>query len=220
MREDLLDHLLKGDDDRTAFEKLSVRRRSILQLASACNYEAAHAAHTAKLCIKLFEELGRLKLHSYGEAEQELLEYAGITHDVGTFLSHTNHQKHAYYLVRNSDLLGFNDTEIDIIANVALYHRKSFPKKNRHPNLKDLGRKELRCVHVLAAILRVAEGMDRGHLAHVKDVKLRRTTKTKGFVLTLISDEDCQMEVWGVQNNRDLFEFVFDAPLTVEVAQM
>ena len=216
----LLDHLLKGDEDRTAFEKLSVRKRSILQLASACNYEAQHAAHTAKLCLRLFDELSQLKLHPYDEDEKELLEYAAITHDIGTFLSHTNHQKHAYYLVRNSDLLGFNDTEIDIIANVALYHRKSFPKKNRHPNLRDLGRKELKCVHVLAAILRVAEGMDRGHLAFVKDLKLRRTPRTKGFVLTLLSDEDCQMEIWGVQNNRDLFEFVFGAPLTVEVSRM
>src|SRR5207249_2439741 len=108
-----------------------------------------HAAHTAFLSLRLFEELKRLGQHKYGDDERELLEYAAITHDIGTFLSHSNHQKHAFYLIRNSDLLGFDDTEIDIIANVALYHRKGIPKK-RHINLAGLSKAERRSVAVLS----------------------------------------------------------------------
>ena len=213
----LLDHLLREEAANQQFQALSVRRRSILQLARACNYEAEHAEHTADLALRLFSELHRLGQHPYGEAERELLEYAGITHDIGTFLSHSNHQKHAYYLVRNSDLLGFNDTEIDIIANVTLYHRKGFPKK-KHDNLLNLNRLERRLVHVLAAILRIAEGLDRGHLGLVKDVHLDLERNPRRFVLTLVSEADCQLEIWGVENSRDLFEFVFEAPLEVRVA--
>lgn len=213
----LIDHLLRSDATREHYQTLSIRRRSIFQLARACNYEAEHADHTARLALRLFDELRRLDEHHYGVDERELLEYAALTHDIGAFLSHSNHQKHAYYLIRNSDLLGFNDTEIDIIANVALYHRKGLPKK-RHPNLAELNRSERRRVSVLAAVLRVAEGLDRSHLGLVKDIRLDIARNPRRFVLTLLSDADAQLEVWGVQNSRDLFEFVFEAPLTVCVA--
>ncbi|HZO90926.1 MAG TPA: Ppx/GppA phosphatase family protein [Chthonomonadaceae bacterium] len=212
----LLDHLLREEEARQRFQALSVRRRSILQLAHACNYEAEHAQHTAHIALRLFDELRRLKAHPYGDAERELLEYAAIAHDIGMFISHSNHQKHAYYLLRNFDLLGFNDTEINIIANVALYHRKGIPKK-RHSNLENLDRAERRQISVLAAILRVAEGIDRSHLGLVKDVRMEVAHRPRRFVLTLLSESDCQLEVWGVQNNSDLFEYVFGAPLTVRV---
>lgn len=212
----LLDHLLREEEERQQYQETGVRRRSIIQLAHACNYEAEHAAHTSFIALRLFEELKRLGEHDYGRAERELLDYAAITHDIGNFLSHSNHQKHAYYLIRNSDLLGFNDAEIDVIANVALYHRKGFPKK-KHENLVNLNKGERRLVSVLAAILRVAEGVDRSHLLLVKDVRLERLSNPRRYLLTLFSDSDCQMEIWGVQNNRDLFEFLFEAPLHIQV---
>lgn len=213
----LLDHQLREREALERYQSLSVRRRSILQLASACNYEREHSEHTARLALQMFDQLRQAHLHTYGNAERELLEYAAITHDIGMFLSHSNHQKHAYYLIRNSDLLGFNDTEIDTIANVAFYHRKGLPKK-RHPNLDDQDRRGRKRISVLAAILRVAEGLDRSHLGLVKEVHLKLERSPRRFVLTLCSPVDCQLEVWGVQNSRDLFEYVFGAPLIVRVS--
>jgi exopolyphosphatase/guanosine-5'-triphosphate,3'-diphosphate pyrophosphatase len=214
----LLDHLLRGEEARQNFESLSVRRRSILQLARACNYEAEHAQQIVHLALSLFDETARLKLHPYGKEERELLDYAAITHDIGSFLSHSNHHKHAYYLIRNYDLPGFNDAEIDAIANVALYHHKGTPKKH-HPNLANLDREARRLVEVLSAILRIAEGLDRSHLGLVRGIRLERLKKPDRFLLTLIASADCQMEIWGVQNNREPFERVFGAPLSVEVEQ-
>lgn len=211
----LMDHLLREDDTRRHFQTLSVRRRSILQLARACKYDAEHAEHIVYLSLRLYDELATLGAHPYGERERELLNYAGLVHDIGTFLSHSNHQKHAYYLVRNSDLLGFDDKEIDIIANVALYHRKSVPKK-KHPNLVELNRREREMMSLLAAILRIAEGMDRSHLNLVQDLKVERLTNPARYLLTMLCISDCELEVWGVENSRDLFELVFDAPLIVE----
>jgi exopolyphosphatase / guanosine-5'-triphosphate,3'-diphosphate pyrophosphatase len=210
----LLDLLLREDEARQHYQSLSVRRRSILQLAQSCNYEAEHAQHTTFLALRLFDELRRLGEHPYGDSARELLEYAGIVHDIGTFLSHSNHQKHAYYLVRNSDLLGFTDREIDIIANVALYHRKGIPKK-RHPNAENLDRADRRRVSVLAALLRVAEGLDRSHLGRVKDIRVEVLRHPHRFILTLLCTGDCELELWGVQNSTDLLEYVFDASLTV-----
>ncbi len=214
----LLDYQLREQGARDRFNNQSVRRRSILQLASACNYEAEHSAHCAFLALRLFDELRTIGAHQYGDEERELLEYAALTHDIGMFLSHSNHQKHAYYLIRNSDLLGFTDTEIDLIANVALYHRKGIPKK-RHANLTELDREGRKRVSVLASMLRAAEGLDRSHLGLVKDVKLTKTRMPSQYVLNLVSDSECQLEIWGLQNSRDLFEFVFGAPLIVTPPQ-
>ncbi len=213
----LLDHVLRGDEARQNFERLSVRRRSILQLASACSYEAEHAQQIARLSLRLFDETSRLRLHGYGSAERELLEYAAITHDIGVFLSHSNHHRHAYYLIRNYDLLGFTDAEIDIIANVALYHHKGTPRKH-HANMANVDRASRRCVETLAAMLRIAEGLDRSHLGLVHDIRFERSKKPDRFLLTLISKAECQLELWGAQNNRELFERVFNGSLFIQVA--
>ncbi|HLJ55404.1 MAG TPA: Ppx/GppA phosphatase family protein [Chthonomonadaceae bacterium] len=212
----LLDHVLRGDEARQHFEQNSVRRRSILQLARTCSYEAEHAQQIVRLALKLFDETARLKLHNYGKAERELLEYAAITHDIGAFLSHSNHHRHAYYLIRNYDLLGFNDSEIEIIANVALYHHKGTPRKH-HPNLANMDRDSRRVVETLSALLRIAEGLDRSHLGLVQDIALHRGKKPGRLLLTLGSESDCQLEVWGAQNNREPFERIFGAPLLVQV---
>lgn len=212
----LLDHLLREEEARERFQSLSVRRRSIVQLARACNYEEAHAEQIAFLSLRLFDELKRLRVMPYGDIERELLEFGAIVHDIGTFLSHSNHQKHAYYLVRNSDLLGFTDSEIDIIANVALYHRKGIPKK-KHPNLENLNRPERKLVTALAALVRIAEGLDRSHLGLVHDVRMELLHNPRRFMLRLHCAADCQLELWGIQASRDLFELVFGAPLEVQV---
>ena len=212
----LLDHVLRGDEARHNFQMVSVRRRSILQLARACNYEAENAQQIVKLALKLFDETALLKMHPYGKWERELLEYAAIAHDIGAFLSHSNHHRHAYYLIRNYDLLGFNDTEIDIIANVALYHHKGTPRKH-HSNLANMDRASRRCVETLSAILRIAEGLDRSHLGLVRDIMFERTKKPDRSVLTLLSEAGCQLEMWGAQNNREPFERIFGGELLVQV---
>lgn len=212
----IVDRLLREDKARAAYENQSIRLRSILQLSRACNFDEEHARHIVHLSLRLFDELHRLGFHPYGGRERELLEYGAYVHDIGCFLSHTNHQRHAYYLVRHSDLLGFNDAEIATIANIAYYHRKAIPKK-RHENLQPLSRQGRQVVRVLAAILRVAEGLDRSHLALVKDIRLKQARHPDRLVLTLVADTDCQLEIWGVETNRDLFEMVFGYPLVLKV---
>lgn len=214
----LMDRLMR-ESEIGANLQMPVRLRSVLQLARACNFDEEHARHVAHLSLALFDELGRAGLHRMGPWERELLEYAALTHDIGCFLSHSNHQRHAYYLVRHSDLLGFNDTEIAIVANVAYYHRKTVPKR-RHENLQSLTKAGRRTVELLAAILRIAEGLDRSHLALVRGVRFTRQKKPSQILCTLDSTADCQLELWGVQTNQDLFEQVFGAPLILEVRDL
>ena len=211
----LLDHAFRGEEAQKR-NALSVRRRSILQLARSCRYEEEHSSHIGFLAGKIFDEFAKLGLHSYGERERELLEYAAITHDIGAFLSHSNHHKHGYYLVRNSDLLGFNDTEIEILANVTQFHHKGLPK-NTHLNLKSLDRESRRKIQTLSTILRMCEGLDRSHLALVKDVRIEKNPRSKSFLVTLVSDADCLLELWAVENSLELFKMVFHTPFEARV---
>lgn len=201
---------------RTTGDEIAVRRRSVLQLGRACNFDEPHAHHVTNLALSMFDQLRRLGRHPYGKRERELLEYGALLHDIGMFLSHTNHQKHAYYLIRHSDLLGFDDTELNLIANLAFYHRKSSPKK-KHANLEGIGRSGRRLLTVLASILQLCEGLDRSHLALVKAVRFGQSRLADHLTLTIVSEADCQLEIWGVQNQLSLFEQAFGCRLDLRV---
>ena len=113
--------------------------RSVFQLARRCQFEEAHALTVARLATSLFDQLGELGLHRYGPAERELLYFAAILHDIGGFISYTDHHRHGYYLVRFSPLLGFDGTEIRMLAAIVLHHRKGLPKRKEEA-MADLSR--------------------------------------------------------------------------------
>jgi exopolyphosphatase/guanosine-5'-triphosphate,3'-diphosphate pyrophosphatase len=195
-----------------------VRRRSIARLTALVEKEQSHARHVAHLALSLFDQTRELRLHDGGPHERELLEYAALLHDIGIFVAHTAHHRHSYYLIRHSELAGFTDEEIQIIANLAYFHRKSPPKK-RHAHFNALGRDTQRTVRRLAALLRLAEGLDRSHLARIQNVRLTvEYAPGPTAVLTLEASSDPHLEVWYVSSERAAFQDAFDMPLEVRVA--
>ncbi len=193
----------------------SARRRSIRQLMAATRVDETHAAHIVRLALMLFDQWKALGLHDYGRA-RELLEYAALLHDAGFFVSHTDHQQHSYYLIRHSELLGFNDREIEIMASLALYHRKSVPRR-KHPQFAKLDARTQRLIRVLSCALRFAEALDRSHLMLVKDVANEKLTKPDRVRLTLYASADAQLELWAAEAQASAFEKTFDLPLEVRV---
>ena len=193
-----------------------VRRRSIAGLARAVDNEQEHARHVAHLTLRLFDELQTLGFHPYGAYERELLEYAALLHDVGVFISHVGHHKHSYYLIRHSELAGFTNEEIEVIAGLAFYHRKALPKK-RHAHFAALDAPAQRLVRKLSVFLRLAEGLDRSHLGLVRDIEVSYSRLPERLALTLVSDADPQLEVWYMKNESSVFEEVFGIPLEIRV---
>src|ERR1051325_2712325 len=137
-----------------------VRRRIAFELAERCHYFPDHSQHVARLSLALFDQTR--PIHGLTDREREWLEYAAILHDVGVHISYEQHHKHSYYLIRNGDLRGFEPDEIETIALVARYHRQATPKR-KHDGFSDLKRRIRRTVRTLAAILRLAESLDRSH---------------------------------------------------------
>jgi exopolyphosphatase/guanosine-5'-triphosphate,3'-diphosphate pyrophosphatase len=209
----IVDRLRREPTHGRLAEDSGARRRSIRQLMHATSVDEAHAAHIVRLSLSLFDQWKALGLHEYGRV-RELLEYAALLHDAGFFVSHTDHQKHSYYLIRHSELLGFNDREVEIIASLALYHRKASPR-NRHVNFARLDPKTQRVIRVLSCALRLAEAMDRSHLTLVQEVRCERLSKPDRIRLTIEASADAQLELWAIEAQAATFEKTFDLPLEV-----
>ncbi len=112
-----------------------VSRRSVRQLAARCDDDPAHSEHVARLAVELFDATA--DLHGLDNLCRGLLEAAALLANVGLVISHSKHHLHSYYVIRNSELVGFTDPEIELIALVARYHRKSAPKPT-HPEFVQL----------------------------------------------------------------------------------
>jgi exopolyphosphatase / guanosine-5'-triphosphate,3'-diphosphate pyrophosphatase len=168
-----------------------------------CGYREDHAEQVAGLSLALFDQLK--EVHHLGDEERALLHAAALLHDVGTFVSYNRHHKHSYYLLYHADLPGFTDRERELIATVARYHRRS-PPKDRHEAFALLTPEERIVVRRLAALLRIADGLDRGHRRHVHHVTAVR--RGSGIRIEVDADEGAELEVWSARQKADLLEEV------------
>lgn len=217
LREGLPIDYLSRSENAHFFEQTSFRERSVLELGRRCGFDEPHARHIVRLAWELFDSAREAGLHALGEWERELLEHACLLHDVGSFISYANHRTHSYYFIRNADLLGFDQTEISLIAAVALFHHKAFPRL-KHPEFAELDKPSREIVRVLCTFLRIAESLDRSHLQAVLHARLRASDR-KNVVLEITPARDCHLELWEVRNHEKAFEKVFGRKLEIRLQQ-
>jgi len=181
-----------------------VRRFSVLNLARNYLYEEHHANHVRFLAGRLFEQLA--PLHGYGLPERELLDAAALLHDLGRIVGYSSHHKHSQTLIEYNGLPGFSPRESGIIALLSRYHRMGTPDTSDYEYLLDTEDETL--LVRLAAILRVAECLERGRNADVDDVIA--TWSEERLRLTLVSDGYPAVELWQAERNAaDLVEEAF-----------
>ena len=191
-----------------------VRRRSTIELAERCNYVAVHAQQVARLALALFDQTRAQ--HGLTDREREWLEYAAFMHDLGTHISYPRHHRHSYYLIKNGDLRGFEPDEIEVIALVARYHRRSTPKKT-HEEFASLPPALRRTVRILAAILRVAENLDRSHAQIISALELQ--DRGSDLLLQLRTAGDAELEMWAASRNLAPFEKLVRKPVRLAAAR-
>lgn len=201
IREGLLYDFIERHRDgiQTEQEIPNVRRRHVLALARKCQYDPVHSHHVAKLCLQMFDQTA--SLHRLGEREREWLDYAAILHDVGYLINSRQHHKHSYYVIKNSDLGGFAADEIELIANVARYHRKAIPEED-HRTLKDLPENLKDTLTILGGILRIGDGLDRSHFSVIQSIRCDVTPNAMDLVLT--ATDDAALEIWAARERSDL----------------
>jgi exopolyphosphatase/guanosine-5'-triphosphate,3'-diphosphate pyrophosphatase len=190
------------------------RRRSILDLGRRSDWHQSHSQHVAKLALQMFDSLR--SLHGLGRRERELIEYGTLLHDIGWHISPDGHHKHSAYLIEHGALKGFEPEEISIIAQIARYHRKSKPKVAHKP-FELLSARGQKTVRVGAAILRIADSLDRTHGAAVSNVRLR--VGKRRVLLYITARGDVEMEIWAARRKMDLFTDVFGRTISFEKAK-
>lgn len=184
-----------------------VRRRNVIGLARRCQAPEVHSLHVADLALSLFDQTKRE--HRLGQQERTWLEYAAILHDVGYLINPRQHHKHAYYLIKHSDLGGLAAEEIDMVANIARYHRRALPSL-KHEAFDCLTPRLRRVVKILASLLRIADGLDRTHFSLVQAVTVRFK---KEITIEVHLTGDAEMELWAAKSRADLFEQIFHRPV-------
>lgn len=221
----IVDNLLQaGWLEKEYKEHREPRQQSVLGLLHKYQGNQEHAEQVAKLGLLLFEKTKQAKLHNWGEREQHLFWAACMLHDLGMFVSRTGHHKHSFYLIKNGGLLGHSEEEILLIANIARYHRASEPKES-HDNYKALSAEDKKLVSELAALLKLAEALDRSHcqVVHRIDLHVEPTAKNKDgrlellLLIYLVPGNSWEPETWALKQKKNTFERLFQCKLSFEV---
>ncbi len=167
-------------------------------------FDEAHGVHVARLALSIFDQLK--ELHGLGTDDRRLLVAASILHDIGGFVGHKKHHKHALYLISHSELPGLSAREMLIVANIARYHRKNIPRE-RHYDFMRLSEEDRQRTTALSAILRVADSLDRSHLQNVRDVRVSLNSKDISFQIQ--GEGDLLLERWALSRKTSLMETTY-----------
>ncbi|BAZ45486.1 exopolyphosphatase [Chondrocystis sp. NIES-4102] len=198
-----------------------VKKRNVLKIAHKYHVDLAYSERVAKFALTIFEQL-QGKIHFWDEAEKELLWSAAILHNCGVYISHSAHHKHSYYLIRNAELLGYTELELEIIANIARYHRKSKPKKKHELYQKLPNKHEQLIVRQLSAILRLAIALDRRNKGAIAQVKCCYDPDCRCVELQIQPSEagdNCSLELWNLSYKKEAFEEEFNVSLVATISE-
>ncbi len=185
--------------------------QSASNLSRRYQIDPRHARHVEKLCTSIFDATA--KLHQLPPRDKLLLRVAAILHEVGNFITPKAHHKHSYYIIHNSEIFGLSMADIETIALVARYHRHS-PPKPTHEGYNDLSREDRMRVSKMAAILRVADALDRPHAQRVRDITTRITDNKLHIGLGDVPD--AAIEQLALAEKADLFQHIFGLDVSLE----
>ena len=221
VREGYLLSLIRGIDRELQDDFYSQVSASALNLGLKYHFDESHSLHVTTLCLTLFDALARE--HGMSAYERKLLETSAILHDIGMFIRSSRHQLHSQYIVTNSEIFGLKQEELDIIGNVIRYHRDELPSP-AHIEYIALQREERILVLKMAAILRVADALDRGHSQRIKSISVEKRGETL-IIRTGSTEErdkeqffseeaktdyrDFSLEQMSLREKADLFQDVF-----------
>jgi len=201
MRDGLLLDLAREATGRDDPELAASILRAAESLGEKYRYDASHARHVAELAVRLFDLLKTE--HRLGPRHRLLLQVACILHEIGGYVGSRAHHKHSYYLLMNSPLFGLRGHEPEIVAHVARYHRRAMPKRS-HAEFMALRREDRLVVAKLAALLRVADALDRGHAQQAKDLTIEKSPEE--LRITVKGAADLALERRALQAKSDLFQ--------------
>jgi len=192
--------VLEGAGDASVEQVL----HSAMALGGKYGFDRNHAVCVMELCAALFRELQ--PEHQLDPHYGVLLKVAAILHDIGSVVSDRSHHKHSMYLIMNSDVSRISRDDMLLVALIARYHRRSIPQP-AHEGFAQLDCEMRVVVSKLAAILRVADALDRSHSQRIRDMVFTR--EPDQFVITTGSAEDVTLERLSMEEKSGMFKDLY-----------
>ena len=190
------------------------RSRSVREFAERCHYEEPHSRNVQKLALQLYDAIGpRLGCEP---ADRQCLSDAALLHDVGYHINYEGHHRHSLHLIRHAELLGLSPSEQVVIAHVARYHRGGEPNKRKHRDFAQLEKPARRRIIRLSALLRIADGLDRGHVGAVDRVKVRWMERALRITPSPVPRaKSLRLELWGASRKAGLLSELIGVPVEI-----
>lgn len=205
-------------EDRLRYQS-EIRERSVIKIAKKYGVYLESSQRVAQFAQTLFGQTQGI-LHGWGDQEWEYLWAASILHNCGNYINHSAHHKHSYYLIRNSEVLGYTEVELEIIANLARYHRKSKPKR-KHEEFIKIPEQYQGMVRQLSAILRLAAALDRRQIGAISHLECKYDPEYRTLHLHLFPsnpEDDCALEMWSFDYKKPFFEEEFGVKVITTLA--
>ncbi|MDX1395269.1 MAG: Ppx/GppA phosphatase family protein [Gemmatimonadota bacterium] len=203
----LLDLIEERTSDRGLGRHERIVREGALTLGRRYLFDEEHARHVANLATTLFDQL--TELHGLAPEDRLILIAGALLHDIGQHISYSKHHKHSMYLILHAEIAGVSPSELPLVALVARYHRRADPREE-HYVYCDLSPEDRERVSRLAALLRVADSLDREHLQRVHALE---AVYADGAVdLRLSGEGPLLLEQWALRKKGKLFDRVFGVP--------
>ena len=204
MREELLEDLARritGQEDKTFAHSVI---HSAIAIAEKYKVDIKHSNRVREIAIKFFDTLQRE--HGLTFRHKILLEVAALLHEVGTFISPRGFHKHSHYLIMNSEIFGLSQREVEIVANIARYHRRAQPKTS-HVEYMSLSRENRIVVNKLAALLRMAEALDAGHNTNPETIQCKLDENS--LIISIPGVRDLALKRKTFNTERNMFEDIY-----------
>ena len=162
-----------------------------------------HSRKVNELALSIFDQCKNI--HRLDSRDRMLLEVASILHDVGKNIDPSEYALHSYNIIVASDIMGFSDREMELIANVARYHGEDIPQESQR-SYRDLNEIEKMTVSKLAAILKLAVALDTSMKQKIRQIHISRSNRD--LIFTIETDADTLLEEWSFSQQTGFFEEV------------
>jgi exopolyphosphatase/guanosine-5'-triphosphate,3'-diphosphate pyrophosphatase len=202
LRDGLLQEMAHRGQWNEAFVNQIIR--SAVELGRKFDFDEAHSMRVAHLCRQLFRALQ--DDHHLEPRYEVILYIAAVLHEIGLFISNASHHKHSLYIINNSEIFGLSRKDVRLVGLVARYHRRASPKPN-HPFYATLDRESRVVVAKLAAILRVADALERSHSRRISEIRCKR--EPGRLVISVPKVDDLSLEQLALAQKGSLFEETF-----------
>ena len=212
----LYDELLRIQGRRGDRAWFDTAESAAVALGEKYNADKRHHMHVRKLAMRLFDQLS--DFCGLVEDDRPILSLAALLHDIGAFVNPRGHHKHSAYLISQSEIMGLDTRMVSLVAQVARYHRRSFPKP-QHQDFQRLDKADQLLVRKLAAILRIADALDRDHVQRVSHVRIELSENELSIVCALREGNDLGVSGWAMKKKADMFEELFGVKVICNVAE-